>query len=293
MDWPRAKSILIIAFLVLNLGLALQLYLLPRLDLSARPVSQEAIERVLMRNEVLLAGELPRRGPTAPFALLSPPAYSDREITAIARDLLGPQAKQVEPATIPSADRSISYSGALGELVVVTAKGFISYQNQIAPDPAANPLTAEDAVRKASAFVRERIGTAGFAYDGVTALTPSGFRVDYIQNFRGSFVFPGYITLVVKPEGIVAMWMYRLRVAFETRTDRRILSAAEAVLSLSNHRQNAGETGGLTVQQVDFGFHSPVYDTVDPTWRGVPVWRILTSRGEFFINAHSGVLETK
>ncbi|MBT9154426.1 MAG: hypothetical protein DDT39_01100 [Firmicutes bacterium] len=292
MDWSRAKTILIIAFLVLNVVLAVQLYLLPMFDLSGRPVSPEVIKQLLEGKGVQLAVTLPRRGPTAPFALLSTPAYSDREITTIARDLLGGNAARIAPGGSLGAEAAVSYRGDGGQLVVVTARGLVSYENQKAAG-GVSTFSAEEAARKAAVFVHERIGETGFVFEGVTPLESGGFRVDYLQRFRGSYVFPGYITLVVKSEGVVAMWMHRLRVSFEVGTARRILSAHEAVLSLVNHRQNAGETGDLAVQKMDFGFHSPIYDTVDPTWRGVPVWRIRTSRGEFFLNAHSGVLEAR
>lgn len=292
MDWPRAKTILIVAFLILNAVLAAQLYLLPLFDLSARPASLAAIKEVLAGKGTELTATLPRRGHTAPFALFSSPAYSDREITTIARNLLGGSAERVTGSGSPSGESAVSYRGVGGQLVVVTARGLVSYENQAAIG-GGGTLSAEEAVGKAAAFVRERVGESGFVFEGVTELEFGGFRVDYLQRFRGSFVFPGYITLVVKPDGVVAMWMHRLRVSFETGSARRILSAAEAVLSLVNHRQNAGDTQPLTVEKVDFGFYSPIYDTIDPTWRGVPVWRIRTSRGEFFINAHSGVIEAR
>jgi len=291
-DWPRAKTILIVAFLILNSVLAAQLYLLPLFDLSARPVSLAAIKEVLAGKGTELTATLPRRGPTAPFALLSTPAYSDREITTIARDLLGEGVARVTVGGSLGGESAVSYRGLGGQLVVVTARGLVSYENQAAVG-GGGAITAEEAASKAAEFVREHVGETGFVFEGVTELEPGGFRVDYLQRFRGSFVFPGYITLVVKSDGVAAMWMLRLRVSFETGSARRILSAAEAVLSLVNHRQNAGDTQALSVEKVDFGFHSPIYDTVDPMWRGVPVWRIHTSRGEFFINAHSGVIEAR
>ena len=291
MDWPRAKTILIIAFLVLNAVLAAQLYLSPLFDASARPVSPEAIKELLEGKGVQIAVALPRRGPTAPFALLSTPTYSDREIMTIARDLLGQGAVRVAAGGSLNTEATVSYRGEGGQLVVVTARGLVSYEDQAVKGGPA--FSAEEAARIAAAFVRDRVGETGFVFEGVTPLEPGSFRVDYLQRFRGAYVFPGYITLVVKSEGIAAMWMHRLSVAFESGTARRILSAYEAVLSLVNHRQNAGEAGALVVQKIDYGFHSPIYDTADPTWRGVPVWRVRTSRGEFFVNAHSGVLEAR
>ncbi len=64
------------------------------------------------------------------------------------------------------------------------------------------------------------------------------------------------------------------------------------MLSLLNHRLNAQVEGQMEIVDIEFGYHSPIYDAVDPSWRGVPVWRIRTKDGVFFINAHSGVLES-
>jgi len=290
-DWPRAKTILIGAFLVLNVALVVHLYLWPQFDPSVRPLRPAAIKQLLEAQGIQVEVTMPRRSPTSPFARFAGPVHSDREITTIARRLLGSGAARVSLDRLLNAEAVVSYRDD-GQLLIVSARGLISYENQGAGGGAPT-FSAEEAASKAAAFVRERVGAADFVFTGATPLDLGRYRVDYVQRFRDSFVFPGYIRLVVTSEGVVSMSMYRLRVTLETGSARNILSAHEAVLVLANHRQNAGEVGNLVVQAVDFGFHSPIYDTADPTWRGFPVWRMRTSRGEFFINAHSGVLEAQ
>lgn len=297
MDWPKAKNILIVCFLIVNLLLVTRLYIIPQLDIAVRPVSREAIIRVLEMNDVRLASSLPRRTSTAPFARVSIRSYTAKEIADLALKILGPSGVRVTPNDQPSEDHPVTFMLGTDELVVVTGRGYISYQNR-AVQPSSVQLSEQEARRLAEEFFRERLGgPRDFTFDSTTVMDTDiqskSYRIDYVQKHRDSYVFPGYIMIVVKPGGVAAMWMCRLNVSYEPGTAKRTLSATEAVLSLLNYRHNAGDHSEMTVFGADFGYHSPIYDSVDPSWRAVPIWRIKTSLGDYYINAHSGVPEVK
>lgn len=297
MDWPRAKNMLVVCFLVINLLLATRLYIIPQLDSSMRPMSREAIVRVLEKNNVHLASTLPRRASTASFARVSISSYNAKDIAELALTILGPNGVRVSKNEQPSDDEPVTYMLRNDEVVVVTRRGYVSYQNR-AVEPSLAPLTELEARRMAEEFFHERLGgPRDFAYDSLIVMEGDSanrsYRIDYVQKHRDSYVFPGYIMIVVKPGGVAAMWMCRLNVSLEAGTAKTSLSATEAVLSLLNYRHNAGDHSEMTVHGADFGYHSPIYDSVDPSWRAVPVWRIATSLGDFYINAHSGVPEGK
>jgi len=96
--------------------------------------------------------------------------------------------------------------------------------------------------------------------------------------------------MVVKPSGVEAMWLCRLEVSSKLWGGKDILTSHEALLILLSHRLNSGETSNMEVQSVDLGYHSTIYDS-DQAWEAVPVWRVHTSVGEFYVNALSGIIE--
>lgn len=294
MDWRRGKSILIISFLILNILLAGRLYFIPEIEmylsLAGRP-SLEAIFHALQTHGIATDREWPRSATRMPFTQVSLRRLALGEIMALRRSLLGDEAVPNTEQAMPTDDKPLSFTTEQRDLVV-TARGHVSFHNRAA-QPSAAGISAEEAVRIAETFFKTELGNPGdFVFDSVTALDNASYRVEYVQTFRGHRVFPGYIIFIVPGQEVAAMWMSRLNVAFEAGGAKAVLSAAEAVLSLLNHRLNARVEGQMEIVDIEFGYHSPIYDVVDPSWRGVPVWRIRTKDGVFFINAHSGVLES-
>jgi len=293
MDWRRVKTLLILSFLLLNILLAGRLYFLPELDmylgLTGR-TSSEAVLRALQSHGVELTGILPTSALRAPFAQVSLRQLSDAEINRLRRQILGNEAVRTSPQEIPVLEHPLSFAVEQQELIITT-RGYVSFQNR-AVVKAGVPMSADEAKRIAGEFFKERMGDpTDFIFDSVISLGEGSYRVEYVQTFRGTRIFPGYIIVVVKGGDVAAMWMSRLNVALEAGGAKAVLPAGEAVLSLLNNRLNRGETGTLEVLEVLFGYHSPIYDAIDPSWRGVPVWRIRTNEGAYFINAHSGVPE--
>ncbi|MBS3873126.1 MAG: two-component system regulatory protein YycI [Firmicutes bacterium] len=297
MDWGRVKTLLIVSFLILNILLAGRLYFVPELEMYlglTDRASSEAVLRALQAHEVVLTGTLPTVALRAPFAQVSLRRLNHNDIDLLRRQILGDEAVHSTIATTddrPLVEQPTSF--VLGhEDLVITTQGYISYHNRAVAKTEA-PLDAEQAVQVAEEFFRHRMdGPRDFVFDSVIPLEEGSYRVEYVQTFRGNRIFPGYIIMVIKGGEVAAMWMSRLNVALEAGGAKPVLPASGAVLSLLNHRLNRGETGAMEVLEVLFGYHSPIYDAIDPSWRGVPVWRIRTNAGVYFINAHSGVPES-
>ena len=103
-------------------------------------------------------------------------------------------------------------------------------------------------------------------------------------------MFPGYVMMIVKPSGVAAMWMSRLGVSSQLLGGKPVITAHEALLGLLSHRLNSGETSKMEVSSIDLGYYSNIYDS-DQAWQAVPVWRVYTSVGDFYVNAWSGIIE--
>lgn len=292
MDWPRVKNILIVSFLILNLVLAFRLYLQPNLAFSAERLSEEsldAIVHVLEQNGVTIGVALPRTLGRIPAKKIRVQAYTAAEVTRMSTQVLGPAAEQTSPNAFPLEDQPVSFVSGFEELVI-TSRGFVTYYDR-GLTPANTVISEEEAQAIADKFMREKLGNpADFVADGINYIEPMGYRVDYVQKHKDSLMFPGYIMMIVKPSGVAAMWLCRLEIGSQRFSGKDILSSQEALLNLLSYRLNSGETSQMEVLKVDLGYHGGIHDS-DQAWDAVPVWRIYTSVGDFFVNALSGIIE--
>ena len=294
MDWPRAKTMLIVCFLVLNLVLAFNLYIEPILTGDADNISPERFEsiiNVLRQNNVEIEVAVPRNAPRLPFYRVALLPYTVEEIFTLRNGLLGPDAAMTSVSAVPRENDPSSFV-AESEDIVVTALGYFSYYNRgLFLSEASPDMEAEEARDIAAAFLLSRFGTIdSYSFDNARFIEGMGYRVEYVQIHDDTPIYPGHIMVLVKPEGVVSIWQLRLNVLSAGGQDKRVVSAADALLSMLSHRLTIGETGAMTVREIQLGYYSRVYDTFE-SWQAAPVWRIRTDRGDYFVNAHSGIIE--
>lgn len=294
MDWPRAKTILIVCFLVLNIILAYNLYIEPLVAGDSDNISRDrfdSIMNVLKQNSVSIETAVPRNTPRLAFYRVALHPFSPEEIFALRNALLGPDASLTSASAVPDENNPAGF--ILGqEDMTVTSLGYLSYYNRdlfLADE--GDEMDATKARILADTFLRERFpGADDFAHDSVTYIPGMGYRVEYVQMHEGTPIYPGHVMVMVKDAGVVALWQLRLQVMAREGQEKKIVSAADALLSVLSHRLTVGEAGAVTVQQMELGYYSRIYDTFQ-SWQTAPVWRVRTDRGDYFINAHSGVIE--
>ncbi|HSL93243.1 MAG TPA: two-component system regulatory protein YycI, partial [Bacillota bacterium] len=291
---PRAKTILIASFFILNVLLAYNLYIEPLITGDSDNISRErfdSIMNVLGQNDVTIDAEVPRNTPRLAFYQVSLHPFTTEEIFALRNGLLGPDAAMTSISAVPDENNPAGFM--LGqEDMAVTALGYLSYYNRdlfLADD--GESLAAEDAQALADTFLQERFpGLSQYTFDSVTYVAGMGHRVEYVQQHDQTPVYPGHVMVLVKSDGVVALWQLRLQVIAATGQEKKIVSAADALMSMLSHRLTVGEPGAVTVRQIELGYYSRVYDTFE-SWQTAPVWRVRTDHGDYFINAHSGIIE--
>jgi regulatory protein YycI of two-component signal transduction system YycFG len=292
MDWPRAKTILIVCFLALNLFISYDLYIQPvfrGISDSLSPDRFDSIMNVLNQNGMDIQMQLPRSTPLKAFIRVAVNPYSEGEIIILRDRVLGPTASRISENALPTEESAVNYLLGAEELVV-TSLGYVSYYNRalFAMDGA---VTSDEARQMADQFLQEKLGAPqDFTYDSTSFVDSMGMKVEYVQIHEEFHIFPARIVVMVNPSGVVAAWVYRLRVTSVDANQKPIQSAAEALLNLLSHRFTVGAKEALTVYEMELGYYSRLYDTLDP-WPAAPVWRVRTNAGDFFVNAHSGVVE--
>lgn len=289
MDWPRVKNILIISFLILNLLLVFRLYVQPNYAFPGERLSEggmDAIVKVLEQNGVTINTALPRVSSRLPAINISLHTYSAEEIAQMRTNILGPLAQQ---DVAPEDGQHVFTLG--NELLIITARGYVTYiVSDPDPVPIGSAISETEAKAIANEFMGKKLGNPkDFVFDGISFTEGMGYLVDYVQTYNNFSMFPGYITMVVKPSGVARMWLCQLDISSK-RGVKDVITPHEALLKLHSHRVNSGETSKIEVLRVDLGYYSSIYDS-DQAWEAVPVWRIYTSVGDFKVNALSGIIE--
>ncbi len=294
MDWPRAKTILIACFVVLNVVLAYNLYLEPILAGSSDNIRSDrfdSIMNVLRQNGVSIDVAVPRNTPRRAFYRVALHPFSAEDIFALRNGLLGPDAAMASLSAVPDENNPAEF--VLGyEDMTVASLGYLSYYNRSLFLADSGEGSGNDAARTlADSFLLARFPNHNhYAFDSVVYIAGMGYRVHYVQVHESTPMFPGHLMVLVRDESVVALWQLRLQVMSREGQAKRIVSAAEALLSVLSHRLTVGEPGAVAVQQIDLGYFSRVYDTVE-SWQTAPVWRVRTDHGDYFVNAHSGIIE--
>jgi hypothetical protein len=278
MRWERAKAILIVAFLCLDLFLwgrirAEGTLPAPRLTSAAR-VAGEAPPSAVTYGGVL---------PAAPAAL--PPLLvrlDSGDPAALAQRLFGPGVAAEQQGGI------VTYAGPGGLLRL--AEGVLVYQRApvagTAPPPGAAQARAE-----ADDFLARLGGPpADAAFDGASyQAAERSYVVDYVQRYQGQPLFPGRWRVRVDGHGVAEATRTWLAVIGPAGPPRAILSPTEALQRLGD-LLGARPDRPLRVENLQLGYFSAQLQAA--AWPTVPVWRLRLSDGSsYYVNAYTGTLE--
>lgn len=287
MDWPKAKTILIAIYLVLDAVLAYPLLTDPaRRAESVRLVSAEELVRA--KEEALSSGvdvacPIPERAPAMPMLVLSK-AEIDR--SGFLDMLEGAPGREVEGRLV--------YEGRNRRLTVYE-NGVIVYEDLAAISrPKAGGLPAEfgrdEAVEAACQFWQENTGLpSDSALDTVVPDEARGaYGVSFLQQFQGIPLFGSRRYVLLNREGIqmaVASWF---DVIGFRREAAPIITAAEALRAVCRERSDAAVS--LVVRGISLGYYSEAYNA--QRWEAAPAWRFSLEDGSnLYVNAYTGTLE--
>jgi len=306
LDWARAKRILIVAFLGVNLLLGYRLWTGPAAPgsslYSVTPREVREVAAQLRERGVVLTAEIPRRARPLPLLTVSNPPVDPARVIA---QFLGPEVDAVHQDGV--------WLGLTGrEAVVVYPGGEVFYRRLPWPEtgsggalppagtgpgtggPAGGGQASGDrapgadrAVELAREFWAQRGGLpAGAELDYRAPVGPGRYLVVFTGQAAGHRFFGSRAAAIVGPGGVEEAYGAFPVPHKPSGNARPILPATEALLRAAPLLVEKG----AVVVAVEEGFYSPVYDARE--WEAVPVWRILLGSGSaLYVNAYTGAVE--
>ncbi len=298
MDWPRARSILLVAFVIVNLLLGYSLWgpkAIPALVQQSRGVQ---VEQVRLR--------LADQGMILPTGVLLPPTPEPMRFLRVEyRPDLNFERLLAESyrRPSPSPPRPRAFDGTSSDRLEPTLDpetNVVIYRPE-ATGRAAHPISLRDQaeVREvAEEYLRAEQLMPDNAYPMGVSVQGEMAVVEFVPMFEGIPVFSGHIRVELSARGVETVTLFWVQpVGYKDSAPKAVRPAAEALLRLAGHLERSG--GRVwTVIDVRLGYYAGRSLTVTipeaiSAWETVPVWRITLDGGAiYYINAINGELES-
>ena len=284
MDWSKAKSYLILTFLLLDILLGYQYY-------TAREQAQEYVQSfssqlqelkdLLRERHMVLQTDVPKDTPMMSFLQVSHLNQNVRQIV---------DEKLHDPQVIED-DRS------KGRMKFLTAEGeFVASSDGYFSMKYAEPLRFE-------------ADSAKFGANILAAITPTvwhseRYREDiiskdrsvvwYLQSYDKYPIFSAILEVHLQNSQIIGYNQKALEIGAVQDDGQRVLSAIQAVRSVAESpepwRRGTDPNTTIAIKDIKLGYYSQNYADAD-VWYLAPMWRIVTDQKVYFVNAFTGQVE--
>lgn len=288
MDWSRAKTYLIITFLLLDVLLGYQYY-------SAQQKAQgyiqsftdqmKELQSLLQERRMVLQTEVPNETPEMSFLQVSRPKQSPQDL---AEDLF----HDVQLVSDDKSTGTVTIHTQEGEFQA-TGAGYYTLQlsQPIKIDGGSDTKTSQNVKQRIAPFVANiHLYREDLIFNGTEDPV---FR--YYQTYDDYPIFSGLLEVHLQNGKIIRYNQKALTVGSEDSQQRRVLSALNAVRSVAETfdpaHQPDGGTGRVIIHSIELGYYSPNYEDADE-WYLAPMWRIVTDQQIYYVNAFTGQVES-
>jgi len=295
MDISKAKTVLIIAFLILNMFLIYQIALEEGGGNTLLFGGREEISRLeaaLEEAGLALEAPLPKGGIYLSYLIVEPWRFTPEEVIyelwrALEKEKPLPEVDIIPADSRPGQGAVYLFGGyelQVGEegLITLKSKGTGEKEGDILGD-----FTAEQYLQTAQEFTGKVFFFHDFFYD-YGEKKEKAVTLHFRQEYEEFPLFSGFLRLLVRENIPYGLFFYRLEPAGFTEHKREIIPPSTALLRFMESYAHESEKRKI----VDFslGFYSKHYDA--ERWEIPPVWRIRLDNGEiYYINAFYGILE--
>ena len=275
MEWERAKTYILLFFVLLNIVLG-GLLVLERRRYTVVPAREQAIIEIMERNNIYMDADIPRRFPPMRVMYVGGFCYDEYELAEIFFGTSDFQRLQQGNLFIHE------YS----ELVI--SHGFVSYSNPFGHGEGLTAFTLAAVEALATHFVDAR--WPDFELDSVFE-EPEMMRLTFRQVYRGYMIHSNFIEIFVKEQGIVQVELQFAEVLGIERDRQQIAASDEVLLTFVQRIRSHAQAAPVVITHMDLVFLQEE-GSPDPEgrYRAEPFYRIFIAGDEgdpFLINAVS------
>lgn len=282
MEWERAKSYILLFFVLLNIALAALLFV-ERQRYSLSPERSDAIVAIMEQNNISMDARVMRRFPPMRTMYVGG-FYYDHD--ALKQVFFGDSNVMRLHTT---RGYLLTNNDDHGELVI--SHGFVSYDNPYGhggQERWISPFALTCAQIRADMFISNN--WPNFELD-TTVNMGEWIRFSYRQVYRGYMIHSNFIEIIVTERGIVQVEMQFGEVLEIVRDRQQIAAPDEVLLTFVQRVRGHALVDPIVVTEMDLVFFQEDGSTShDASYRAVPFYRIFIEGGDgdpFLINAFS------
>jgi len=291
MEWERAKTYLLIFFLMLNIGLGLLLFFEDR-RYTLTFEQERRIRTVLDQNNIILY-DLPVRRfpPMRPLHVTGFYYDTDELIRIFFECAYTVERSQTFGGYLYQADdRRMTISN--GFVFLEDPNGFRRWGDD-RPVLHAEEMTHARVVNLTAAFVSSYF--PGFVIDGDPFDSDDygdGIRIIFRQSYRGMIVHSNFIEFLVTPVGIYQIEMQFGRIIEHSGTPMMIFSPDEVLLTFAQRVGHIAQAQPISIRDMDLVYFQEYISDQPGPYSAMPFYRIFTHQDErpFLINAFTNVI---
>lgn len=295
MDLSKAKTVLIITFLILNIFLFYQILLDKaggNTALFGRKEEMSRLETALQEAGLVLEVTLPKGGIYLSYMIVEPWRFTPEEIIFSLWKALEGEEMLPEGEVILQESRDENLTAYFfGEYeLLVSKEGLVTLKinrGQKEVEQAQVDFSMEQYQQAAQEFNSKVSFFNNLIYD-YSQKKGNVVLLNYRQEYEEFPLFAGYLRLYMKGDTPDELVFYRLEPIGFTEHKREIIPPSTALLRFieSYPQKNAKRS----IVEFSLGFYSKQYDA--ERWEIPPVWRIRLENDEiYYINAFNGILE--
>lgn len=270
MDWNRAKNILIITFIIIDLLLLGSIFINygPVESLKERREEEQTLN-ILKEAGITLEKEIPKETPSMPLLRVELYDYNSKNL--IGRILSGGYSEEV------SGEEHVYRT--LTEILTVAPNGDLHYKSMV-------PLTFNVSVEEGllNFLTSKGMAEPGMYIDSIVKDDDS-YIVTISHQVDGYFLDISYIQAKVGPHNveIIKHW---LKPAGYLTQKKKVIPAYKA---LNSFMSSMSSDGKVTVKDIRLGYYFRWDEAA--SGEAVPAWRITTDDEVYYFNAYTGVPE--
>jgi len=291
MEWERAKTYILIFFLLLNIALGILLVMENR-RYTLTFDQERLIRTVLSQNNITMYRMPIRQFPPMRPLEVTGFYYNTEALVQIFFE---------HPQTVEHIDtgREGNYIFQYGSSRLHISNGFIEYRNPNGFRQRGNAflshlqdeITLHDARRLTDIFINSYF--PDFALDG-SFEEGHNRRVIYRQKYREMFIHSNFIEFLVTPVGIQQIEMQFGEILGYTGSPRMIFSPDEALLAFTQRVRHITQEEPMTITRMDLVYFQEYISDQPGPYHAVPFYRVFTLCNEdmpFLINAFTNVID--
>ncbi|MCL1862500.1 MAG: hypothetical protein FWF78_02920 [Defluviitaleaceae bacterium] len=284
MEWERAKNYILIAFVILNLGLATLLYMEDRrYTLTQERISN--IHAILSANKINLY--------TAPLRRFAPMRHLDisgfyYDIPALL-EIFFPYTEVMQVDIADGHYRFETENNNFGQLSI--SNGFISFDNtENLRENREAEISREEAISVSQEFIS--LHFPDFVMDSVfDAFGGYGWHITYRQEYRGRIITSNEIIFIFS-DGLDWIDMSFGRVIGHSAEPRMIFAPDEILLTFMQRMSHVAMENPIFISDIDIVYFQEYQSNYEGSvYPAIPFYRIFVQDHDmpFLINAYTNV----